>query len=151
MVKNSKALAEALIKRGYHLVGGGTDNHLVLVDMKKSRDGIDGARVERVMELANVAVNKNTIPGDVSAMTPGGIRMGAPALTSRGFDEKDFEQVAEFFDRGVAIAEAIRKQTGTKIKDFKSALDNGAGPFPELVKLNKDVTDFARTFPTIGF
>ena len=151
MVKNSKALADALIKKGYHLVGGGTENHLVLVDMKRSRNGIDGARVERVMELANVAVNKNTVPGDVSAMTPGGIRMGAPALTSRGFDEKDFEQVAEFFDRGVVIAEAIRKQTGSKIKDFKAALENGADSFPDLLQLNKEVSEFARTFPTIGF
>jgi glycine hydroxymethyltransferase len=83
VLKNCKALANALLKKGYTLVGGGTDNHLVLIDLKKSRNGLDGARVERVLELANVAVNKNTIPGDVSAMTPGGIRMGAPALTSR--------------------------------------------------------------------
>ena len=61
--------------------------------MKKSRD-IDGARVERVMELANIAVNKNTVPGDVSAMTPSGVRMGACALTSRNFTENDFEKVA---------------------------------------------------------
>ena len=50
-------------------------------------------RVERVLELANMATNKNTVPGDVSAMTPGGIRMGAPALTTRGFTEDDFEKV----------------------------------------------------------
>jgi glycine hydroxymethyltransferase len=68
--------------RGYHLVGGGTDNHLVLVDVKKSR-GVDGARVERVLELVNISVNKNTVPGDTSAMMPGGIRMGAPAMTTR--------------------------------------------------------------------
>lgn len=82
VVKNSKHFANVLIQKGYHLVSGGTDNHLVLVDLKKSRN-IDGARVERVLELANIAANKNTIPGDVSAMTPGGIRMGTPALTSR--------------------------------------------------------------------
>jgi len=54
---------------------------------------VDGARVERVMELANMAANKNTVPGDKSALTPGGIRIGCPALTSRGFTEEDFEQV----------------------------------------------------------
>ena len=75
-------MADTLISLGYDLVGGGTDNHLVLVNLKKSK-GIDGARVERVMELAGLAANKNTVPGDVSAMTPGGIRMGTPALTSR--------------------------------------------------------------------
>ena len=79
---NSAAFARRLTDKGYHLVGGGTDNHLVLVDVKASR-GVDGARAERVLELALLSTNKNTVPGDVSAMMPGGIRMGAPALTSR--------------------------------------------------------------------
>ena len=61
--------------------------------------GVDGSRVERVLELAHVAANKNTVPGDKSALVPGGLRMGAPALTSRGFTETDFEKVAEFVDR----------------------------------------------------
>ena len=61
---------------GYSLVSGGTDNHLVLVDLKKSRK-IDGARVEAVLELANIALNKNTVPGDKSALTPSGVRIGA--------------------------------------------------------------------------
>jgi glycine hydroxymethyltransferase len=82
VLKNSSAFAKNLMARGYHLVGGGTDNHLVLVDVKKSR-GVDGARVERVLELVNISVNKNTVPGDTSAMMPGGIRMGAPAMTTR--------------------------------------------------------------------
>lgn len=59
-----------------------SQNHLVLVDVKTSRN-VDGARAERVLELAMLSTNKNTVPGDVSAMMPGGIRMGAPALTSR--------------------------------------------------------------------
>lgn len=82
VLKNSFRYADALKELGYDLVSGGTDNHLVLVNLKKSRN-VDGARAERVLELANIVVNKNTVPGDVSAMTPGGIRMGAPALTSR--------------------------------------------------------------------
>jgi glycine hydroxymethyltransferase len=150
VLKNCKTLAEALKGKGYSLVGGGTDNHLVLVDLKKSRD-IDGARVERVLELANVATNKNTIPGDVSAMTPGGIRMGTPALTSRGFKEQDFAQVAEFFDRAVAIAAHVKKDTGGKIKDFKAALEKGPDRYPELVKLGQEVKTFANKFPTVGF
>ena len=150
VLKNCKTLAEALKGKGYSLVGGGTDNHLVLVDLKKSRD-IDGARVERVLELANVATNKNTIPGDVSAMTPGGIRMGTPALTSRGFKEQDFAQVAEFFDRAVAIAAHVKKDTGGKIKDFKTALEKGPDRYPELVKLGQEVKTFANKFPTVGF
>merc|ERR1711937_60265 len=108
VMKNSSAFADKLNQLGYSLVSGGTDNHLVLVDLKTSR-GIDGARVERILELACIASNKNTIPGDTSALTPGGIRMGAPALTSRGFMEKDFAQVAEFFDRAVGIAVELKK------------------------------------------
>merc|ERR1712071_257886 len=91
VLKNCSAMADKLNELGYTLVSGGTDNHLVLVDMKTSRK-IDGARVERVLELACIASNKNTIPGDTSALTPGGICMGAPALTSRGFVESDFEK-----------------------------------------------------------
>jgi glycine hydroxymethyltransferase len=86
------------------LSAGGTDNHIVLVDLRPK--GIDGSRAERVMELAHIAANKNTVPGDVSAMVPGGLRMGSPALTSRGFVEKDFDKVAEFVDRAVTIAGA---------------------------------------------
>jgi len=151
VLHNSKRFAEVLMNKGYQLVGGGTDNHLVLVNLKKSRNGLDGARVERVMELANLAANKNTIPGDVSAMTPGGIRMGTPALTSRGFTEEDFEQVAEYFDRCVCIAEEVKQSTGGKIKDFKLALEHGPDNYPKLVELRNEVVAFARKFPTIGF
>lgn len=150
VMKNSAAMAEALTGMGYELVSGGTDNHLVLVDLKKSK-GIDGARVERVLELVNVATNKNTVPGDVSAMTPGGIRMGAPALTSRGLKEADFVKVAEFFDRGVKVAEQVKAATGKKLKDFKAALEPGAPDIPELLALRADITDFAQQFPTVGF
>jgi glycine hydroxymethyltransferase len=150
VVKNCARLASALTAKGYSLVGGGTDNHLILVDLKKSR-GLDGARVERILELVNIAANKNTIPGDVSAMTPGGIRMGSPALTTRGFTEEDFEKVAEFFDRAVKITGDIKTKTGPKIKDFKLALETGIDHFPELVALKKEVTDFARKFPGICF
>jgi glycine hydroxymethyltransferase len=151
VLKNCKKFAEALTTKGYSLVGGGTDNHLVLINLKKSRD-LDGARVERILELVNIAANKNTVPGDVSAMTPGGIRMGTPALTSRGFTEEDFVKVAEFFDRAVNITTEVKKTTGPKVKDFKDALANGKHEnYPEIVKLQKEVVDFARKFPTIGF
>jgi len=119
VLKNSRRLGEELTKMGYSLVSGGTDNHLVLVDVKASR-GIDGARVERVLELACIASNKNTVPGDTSALTPSGIRMGAPALTSRGFKEDDFSKVAEFFDRAVKIANDLKNtEQGSKLKGFR--------------------------------
>ena len=132
-------------------MSGGTDNHLVLVDLKNSR-GIDGARVERVLELACIATNKNTIPGDTSALNPGGIRMGTPALSSRGLKEDDFAKVAEFFDRAVTIAVELKKtDQGKKLKGFREMCAVGPSVHPDLVRLRKEVSEFACMFPTIGF
>lgn len=151
VLKNCSRLADELMKRGYKLVSGGTDNHLVLVDLKSSR-GIDGARVERVLELACIATNKNTIPGDKSALNPGGIRMGTPALTSRGLRENDFATVAEFFDRAVSIALDLKAtDQGEKLKGFREMCKVGPSVHPDLPKLRKDVSTFACSFPTIGF
>ena len=102
VLSNSQAFATSMSSLGYSLVSGGTENHLMLVDLKPS--GIDGARVEAVLEMASIAINKNTVPGDKSALIPGGIRVGTPALTSRGFEEAHFESVAEYIHRGVQIA-----------------------------------------------
>merc|ERR1719333_1402586 len=123
-------MANALTKKGYALVSGGTDNHLVLVDLKNSKK-IDGARVEAVLEKANIALNKNTIPGDKSALSPGGVRMGAPALTSRGFDEADV------------------KAQGGKLKDFRQKITEGANA-EAIEALKKDVSAFASGFPQVG-
>ena len=102
VLKNAKALASQLSDtHGHKLVSGGTDNHLVLVDLKPK--GVDGARVERVLELCGIASNKNTVPGDKSALRPGGLRLGTPAMTTRGFTAEDFKRVADIVHRGVNI------------------------------------------------
>ena len=151
VLRNASALSDRLNELGYTLVSGGTDNHLVLVDLKTSRK-IDGARVERVLELACIASNKNTIPGDKSALTPGGIRMGTPALTSRGFVEEDFVQVANFFDRAVEIAVRLKgTDGGKKLKGFREMCAVGPGVDLELEQLRADVSAFAESFPTVGF
>merc|ERR1711869_65730 len=103
----------------------------MLVNLKPS--GIDGARVESVLEMSSIAINKNTVPGDKSAFIPGGIRVGTPALTSRGFEEQHFEQVAEFIHRGVGI--------GKKLADFKAALK--AQEWPAITQLRTDVEAFS--------
>ncbi|KAL0191862.1 hypothetical protein M9458_014560, partial [Cirrhinus mrigala] len=87
----------------------GTDNHLVLMDLRPQ--GMDGARAERVLELVSITANKNTCPGDKSALTPGGLRLGTPALTSRQFKESDFQQVVDFIDQGIKIALDVKKKT----------------------------------------
>lgn len=151
VLSNSSKFADTLNDLGYTLVSGGTDNHLVLVDLKTSK-GIDGARVERILELACIASNKNTIPGDKSALTPGGIRMGSPALTSRGLVETDFVKVAEFFDRAVTIATKLKAtEEGKKLKGFKNMCEVGPSVHPDLQTLRNDVMEFACTFPTVGF
>lgn len=83
VLKNAKRLGDALVKRGYQLVSGGTDTHLILVDVLGSV-GLDGARADATLERAHITVNKNSVPGDTKPMVPGGVRLGAPALTSRG-------------------------------------------------------------------
>jgi glycine hydroxymethyltransferase len=153
VIANAARLAAELEWKGYDLVSGGTDNHLMLVNLKNSgvSGGVDGARVERVLELANVVVNKNTVPGDTSALTPGGNRIGTPATTTRGMGEEDMAQIAEFLHRGVQIAYDIKTQTGKKLKDFKQTLAGGAEGQPALQELAADVKTFSRKFPTIGF
>jgi len=109
--------------------------------------------VERILEMVAIATNKNTIPGDKSALTPGGIRMGTPALTSRGLEEADFEIVAEFFDRAVAIACDLKAtEEGKKLKGFREACaTKGLDVHPDLRALRDEVSTFAESFPTVGF
>ncbi|XP_031493949.1 serine hydroxymethyltransferase, mitochondrial-like [Nymphaea colorata] len=150
VLRNCSKFAQSLVEKGYELVSGGTDNHLVLVNLKNK--GIDGSRVEKVLELVHIAANKNTVPGDVSAMVPGGIRMGTPALTSRGFMEEDFVKVAEYFDAAVKLAQKIKAAAkGTKLKDFLATIQTDAHFQSEIQKLRHDVEEYAKQFPTIGF
>lgn len=142
---NAKALAKGLMDRGYKLVTDGTDNHLNLWDLRPN--GLTGSKMEKVLEKAHITVNKNTVPGDVSAMNPGGLRLGTPALTSRQFSEADFDKVAEFLHRGVQIALKVQEKTGKKLVDFLPALDANE----DLKKLGDDVVAFAKGFPMPGF
>ena len=148
VIANADAMAQRLVKLGYNLVSGGTENHLVLVDLKSK--GIDGARVETVLDMASITLNKNSVPGDKSAIVPGGIRIGSPALTTRGFTEEDFVKVANLIDRGISIAIDLKARTPEpgKLKDFKAFLASNS--FPEIEQLQKDVNDFALSFPMPG-
>ena len=94
IVKNCKALAEGLTKRGIKLVSGGTDNHLMLVDLRGT--GITGKAMEKLLDEANITCNKNAIPNDPeSPFVTSGVRLGTAAVTSRGMKEEDMEQIAE--------------------------------------------------------
>ncbi|KAJ2157964.1 Serine hydroxymethyltransferase, cytosolic [Coemansia sp. RSA 552] len=151
VLANAQAFAQAFNDRGYSLVSGGTDTHLMLVNLIASRQ-VDGARVERVLELAKIAANKNTVPGDRSAMVPGGLRMGTPAMTTRGLNEADFVTVAAFVDRAVGIAQDVSKGVASKrFADFKAALGDDVSQVPALEALRNEVTDFSLSFPAVGF
>ncbi|KAI9653051.1 MAG: glycine hydroxymethyltransferase shm1 [Alyxoria varia] len=160
VLANAKALAKRLGESrangglGYTIVSGGTDNHLVLVDLKPA--GVDGARVERILELVGVASNKNTVPGDVSAMKPGGLRMGTPAMTTRGFTETDFERVADVVHRAVGIARDLepkareaRERAGRKNPGSVAAFREFVGEGEEVVEiqeLRKEVMGWVGSF-----
>jgi glycine hydroxymethyltransferase len=102
IVKNAKALAEGLRERGYRLVSGGTDNHLMLVDLRARDENLTGIEVAQALEKAGIICNYNGVPNDPRPpRVTSGIRLGTPALTTRGLKEKDLKQVADFIDRGV--------------------------------------------------
>ncbi|XP_068651459.1 serine hydroxymethyltransferase 3, chloroplastic [Aristolochia californica] len=150
VLSNCKALASRLLELGYKLVSGGTDNHLVLVDLRPV--GIDGARVEKILDMSSITLNKNSVPGDKSALVPGGIRIGAPAMTTRDLKEKDFLSTADFIHEGVQIAlEAKSLVKGTKLKDFMDYVESPE--FPLLAKISDlkwRVEEFASQFPLPG-
>ena len=96
IVKNSKALAEGLMKRGIGLVSGGTDNHLLLIDLRIKHPDLTGKDAQTALDKANITTNKNTIPGETrSPFKASGIRLGTPAVTSRGMKEEDMDRIAE--------------------------------------------------------
>ena len=97
VVKNAKALAEELIKNGFVLLGGGTDNHLMLLDARSL--GLDGRRAEEILEAGGITANRNSLPGDEKPLKPSGVRLGTPAVTTRGMKEAEMAVIASFFKR----------------------------------------------------
>lgn len=123
--KNAAALADALTKRGFDIVSGGTDNHLMLVDLR--RMGLTGKDTEKLLDSVHITCNKNTVPNDPkSPFVTSGLRIGTPAVTSRGLVEEDMEMVAEaiklaVIDGKLAEAEALVKSLTDKYPLYKEA------------------------------
>lgn len=119
IVKNAKALAEALKSHGFRLVSGGTDTHLILVDVKSR--GQNGKVAQLALEKAGIITNRNTIPNDTEKPFVGsGIRVGTPAVTTRGMKESDMKDVAEFFSRSLENAESDEAlvKISSEVKEF---------------------------------
>lgn len=102
--------------------------------------------MEKFYELVSISTNKNAVYGDTSALIPGGIRLGTPALTSRGFKEEDIRKAVEFLDRGVKIALATQNKVGKKLADFIAALEKSE----EVKQLKKEVEEYSKKFPFPG-
>ncbi|TQS34231.1 hypothetical protein Golomagni_05394 [Golovinomyces magnicellulatus] len=146
IIKNAKALENEFKKLGYKLVADGTDSHMVLLDLRPQR--LDGARVEAMLEQINIACNKNAIPGDKSALTPFGIRIGTPAMTSRGFGVEDFEKVARYIDQSIKLCKEIQNslpKSDNKLKDFRTHI--ASGNIAEINELRSEISSWARSFP----
>ncbi len=98
VIKNAKAMASRFTEKGYNLVSGGTDNHLMVIDLRNKN--ISGKAAEAALQAAEITVNKNMVPfDDKSPFVTSGIRIGTPAMTTRGLEESDFEFVVDLIDR----------------------------------------------------
>jgi glycine hydroxymethyltransferase len=136
VIANARVLGSELVGQSYKLQTSGTDNHLVLWDLRPL--GLTGNKVEKVCDLVHITINsgylllsdvlehsimgfpENAVSGDKSAFAPGGIRLGTSALTSRSMKEDDIKTVAEFLHRAVQLSLAIQKQAGTKLLKVRS-------------------------------
>ncbi|MBR3353404.1 serine hydroxymethyltransferase [Candidatus Saccharibacteria bacterium] len=135
IVKNAKALAEELKKRGFVLQADGTENHLILIDVMKSY-GINGKLYEKALDLIGLTLNANALPGDTGgAFRPNGVRLGTPAITTRGLGVKEMAKIAEWMEEVAKIC----KEAGTeeKLADHQKEFD----------KLHQEVIALATTFP----
>jgi len=108
IVKNAKVLAEELKKYDFNLVSGGTDNHLILIDLRSKN--IVGAKAADLLEEAGITINKNSIPYDTAGpFNPSGIRMGTPAITTRGMKEKEMKQIAGWINEVISNQKSVKK------------------------------------------
>jgi len=140
VASNAKVLAETLKSKGHKLASDGTDNHLILLDVRPH--GLTGGKVEKVCEAASISLNRNAVHGDASALSPGGVRIGTPSMTTRGFGPEEFKKVGEYLDRCIKIALKVQEEKGKKLKDFETGLKEN----PEILALKKEVEDWAITF-----
>ncbi|KAK3429197.1 hypothetical protein EUGRSUZ_E00610 [Eucalyptus grandis] len=134
---NAVALGNYLMSKGYKLVTGGTDNHLVLWDLRPL--GLTGNKVEKLCNRCGITLSKNPVFGYSSVKEPRGVLVGTHAMSCRGLVEKDFEQIGEFLHRAVTITSTIQKQHGKRMKDFDKGLDNNE----DIKALKVDVEKFS--------
>merc|ERR1712083_830611 len=140
VVENARILGETLKAKGHKLASDGTDNHLILWDVRPH--GLTGSKLEKVCEVCSISLNRNAVHGDASALSPGGVRIGSPAMTTRGCTAEDFKKIAEFLDRCCQIALKIQREKGKKLKDFEQGLSDNVS----IKSLRAEVEAWASSF-----
>ena len=143
--KNCQAMAGALMKQGYKMITDGTDNHLILWDLRPT--GVSGSKMEKVCDLCHITLNKNAVVGDLSAMNPGGVRIGTPAMTSRGLKEDDFVAIAGFLHEALQLCLEVQEGSGKLLKDFIKVLEGHA----KIADIRARVEAWASKFAMPGF
>ena len=151
IVKNSKVLAEALMQEGLRLISNGTDNHLMLIDLRSFGPG-RGIFVEKALEHANISINKSPIPNDPSPpYYPSGLRLGTPSVTTRGMKELEMKQV------GKLVARVVREFAATELPDDKTQRASAVKSFEKSLSKNtvikeirEEVKKLAEQFPVPG-
>ncbi|XP_010530175.1 PREDICTED: serine hydroxymethyltransferase 7-like [Tarenaya hassleriana] len=143
--RNAQSLASALQRRKCRLVTGGTDNHLLLWDLTPL--GLTGKVYEKVCEMCHITLNKTAIYGDNGSISPGGVRIGTPAMTTRGCIESDFETIADFLIRAAQITSGLQRELGKPHKEFVKNLCNNK----DITELRNKVEAFASRFEMPAF
>lgn len=148
ITKNAQALAKALQAEGLELVGGGTENHLMVIDLTHQGIGL-GSQVATALDVAGIYANRNTVPQELgSPFYPSGVRIGTPLVTTRGMKEQDMEKIAHWIAQVIQYATKKtlpenRKEWGKHIKEIKQEMQSDT----ELLKIRSEVTAFASKFP----
>ena len=151
IVKNNKVLAQELMERGVKLVSDGTDNHLMLIDLTKDGPG-RGVFLQDALDAINITVNKNTIPEDPSVpFYPSGVRLGTPAITTRGMKEKEMKKIAGWIAKIVNLIKIYRLPEGKEerkiyLKKFRTEISKNK----VVKKIKQDVLEFSKKFPVPG-
>jgi glycine hydroxymethyltransferase len=144
VITNCQALYQALHKHGERFITDGTDNHLLMWDLRPH--DLTGSKVEKVLDKMHITTNKNSLVGDKSAINPGGIRLGTPAMTTRGMKEPEMAVIAEFLVRGIQISKRIQATVGKQLKDFLPAIEADE----EIKQVGEEVKAFASKYSIPG-
>jgi glycine hydroxymethyltransferase len=148
IIKNAQALAEELKKRGYDIVTGGTDKHLILIDLRNK--GLSGKVPALALEKANIVCNFNTVPYDTAPpLYPSGLRLGTPAITTRGMKEREMKLIAGWIDEVVMSVVSYQLPDNPKLRrEFMKEVRVGLSENKTIAKVAKEVAALTKKFPT---